>query len=167
MPIFSTLQSEAATAVSSSVKSMPFKVTSRIGRRGVGVTFPTNAGVPAAGEGRRLGLDGDLLDIDADLRGDRRRDIRIGEHSREITPRHVIAADLVIEDAELKLEARRVRRVDQHALERRDGAFVIAGLRGEFRILEGEVEIAGVRHHLLKDGLAPRLQLIGAQRLSR
>ena len=39
-------------------------------------------------EGRRLSLDGELLQIEPHLRGNFGRDIRIGDHLREIAARH-------------------------------------------------------------------------------
>ena len=112
-----------------------------------------------AGEGRRLGFDGELLQIEAHLGGDLRRHAWIGDHLREIAARHFVAAELVIEDAELELEPRRVGREDEHALERRDRGLVVADLRGERRIFESDVEIARILQHRLKQGLAARFDI--------
>ena len=98
-------------------------------------------------KGGRSSLDGELLQIKPHLRGYFGRDIRIGDHLRDIAARHLVAAEAVIEDAEFKLQARSVGREDQHALQRGDGRLVIPDLRGERRIFESDVEIAWVLEH--------------------
>ena len=126
---------------------------------GIGVALPADRREDRGGEGGRVGGKRELLKIEADLRGDRRRHARIGKRLLEISARHVIGAELVIEDAELELEARRVRRVDQHAFERGDGALIVADLRGERRVFEGEVEIVRPGKHLLEQSFASRFDI--------
>ena len=163
VPILRLLQSAAAMAVWSRVKSMPLSVTDWLAGAGVRVALPAQRRVERRREGRRIGLGRELLQVDVHLGRDRGRHVRIGKHGREIAPRHVIAADLVIEDAELELDARRVGRVDEHALERRDGAFVVADLRGKLRITVSEIEIVRTGDHLPEQRLALRIDVGGAE----
>jgi hypothetical protein len=71
------------------------------------------------------------------------------------------------EYAELELEAWRVRRVDQHAFQRRHGRLIIADLRREGRIFEGEIEIVGAGKHLLEQRLAARFDIGWSEPLHR
>jgi hypothetical protein len=94
----------------------------------VGVALPADGAENRRREGRGLGGKRELLQIELDLLCDLWGQLRIGERLVEVVARHVIGADLVVEHAELELEPRRVRRIDQHALERRDGALIVASL---------------------------------------
>jgi hypothetical protein len=94
----------------------------------VGVALPADGAENRRREGRGLGGKRELLQIELDLLCDLWGQLRIGERLLEVVARHVIGADLVVEHAELELEPRRVRRIDQHALERRDGALIVASL---------------------------------------
>ncbi len=121
---------------------------------GRGVGLVADGAEDRRGEGGRVGGDRKLLDIETHLVGDVARHVRIGVDLLEIAARHVIGAEAVIEDAELELNARCIGRVDQHALHGGDGAFVVAGIRGELGIFESEVEVVGAREHFPQQGLA-------------
>lgn len=75
-----------------------------------------------------------------------------------------MGADLVIKDTEFELDAGRIRRVDEHALQGRDGTFIVARIAGGLRILEGEIEIAGIGDHPLQHGVALWLRGLSRRR---
>ena len=60
-------------------------------RGSVRISLPANAAEDRGAEGRRLSLDGELLQIEPHLRGNFGRDIRIGDHLREIAARDLVA----------------------------------------------------------------------------
>ena len=126
---------------------------------GIGVALPADGREDRGGEGRRIGGERELLEIEADLVGDVGRHARIGEGLLEIGAGDIVGAEAVVKHAELKLNSWRVGRIDQHALERGDGALVVADLRGEVRIFESDVEIGGIGQHLPEQSFATRLDL--------
>jgi hypothetical protein len=91
---------------------MPLRVTLCVAGTGIGVALPAERRKPSRREGGRIFGKRELLEIESDLRGDRRRHGRIGKGLLEIGAGHVVSAEAIIEDAELELEARRVRRID-------------------------------------------------------
>ena len=128
-------------------------------RSGIGVALPTDRREDRGGEGRRIGGKGELLEIEADLRGDVGRHARIGKGLLEIGAGNFVGAEAIVEDAKLELEPRRVGRIDQHAFECRNRALIVAGLCGKVGIFEREVEIGRPRNHLLEESVATRLDL--------
>ena len=129
-------------------------------RGGIRIAHPANAAEDRRAEGRTLGLDGELLQIKPHLRGYFGRDIRIGDHLRDLAARHFVAAEAVIEDAEFKLQARSVGREDQHALQRADGRLYVTDLDRKRRIFEGGVEVVGLVQHCLEKDFAAGLDLL-------
>lgn len=99
------------------------------------------------------------MQIQAYLGSDLLRHAWIGDHLRKVAARNLVAAKLIIENPKLQLEPRRIGREDEHALECRDRGLVVANLRGQRRIFEGNVKIARILQHRPEQGLAARFDV--------
>jgi hypothetical protein len=83
-----------------------------------------------------------------------------GEDGFQVGARDLEGAEAVVEHSELETHPRQVRIDQQHALQRRDRAFIVAGLGGDRGELEQHLEIGRALQHLLEGSVVLAL-LVG------